>query len=233
MKKAAFKICYGHIALAAALLLLTTMSRAQNSRTAAPSSKIDFGFRVGLNYAKVSGSADSMQYQYKQGLMIAVFLNPHYKGIIGSRHEFLYSRQGFRYTDSKGHSGTMSNDYLMVPQMMTINITKFVQLQIGIFAGYLLRSQDSNDSSRTTSSDYSAYYLNLMNRIDYGAAGGIEIHPFKGLTLNARYNMGFAKMYKKQNSSAATPYNPSMYFMPYQNIDTKNAVVQFSVGYLF
>jgi hypothetical protein len=202
--------------------------------TMAMKSKSGFGFRVGLNYAKVSGSSDSVQYRYKPGLMVAVFLAPPSTGTIGFRSELLYSKQGFDYTNPNGVTGTVSNDYLMIPQMMTINITKFVQIQAGAFAGYLLNTKDSNQPKSTTDNDPSKAALDIMNRFDYGAAAGIEIHPVKGLILNARYNMGFAKLYKEQSDIAQT--TPSASFNPlakYENIDTKNAVIQLSVGYKF
>jgi len=199
------------------------------------SKKMGLGFRVGLNYAKVSGGADSIQYRYKPGLMISVFLAPPSTGIVGYRSELLYSKQGFDYTNPEGKTGSVSNDYLMLPQMMTLNITKYVQLQAGAFAGYLLHTKDSNQPKETgTTNDPSQTALDLMNRFDYGAAGGIEIHPFKGFILNARYNMGFAKLYKEQSDVAQTTPTPS--FNPlarYENIDTKNAVIQLSVGYRF
>jgi hypothetical protein len=166
--------------------------------------------------------------------MVAVFLAPPSTGTIGFRSELLYSKQGFDYTNPNGVTGTVSNDYLMIPQMMTINITKFVQLQAGAFAGYLLNTKDSNQPKSTTDNDPSKAALDLMNRFDYGAAGGIEIHPFKGLILNVRYNIGFAKLYKEQSDIAQT--TPSTSFNPlarYENIDTKNAVIQLSAGYRF
>src|SRR3569833_2850023 len=115
--------------------------------------------------------------------MVAVFLAPPSTGTIGFRSELLYSKQGFDYTNPNGVTGTVSNDYLMIPQKMTINITKFVQLQAGAFAVYLLNTKDSNIPKSTTDNDPSIAALDLMNRFDYGAAGGIEIHPFKGLIL--------------------------------------------------
>lgn len=199
------------------------------------STKMGLGFRVGLNYAKVSSSSDSFQYRYKPGLMVAIFLAPPSSGIIGYRTELLYSKQGFDYTDPQGKTGSVSNDYLMLPQMMTVNITKYVQLQAGAFAGYLLRTKDSNQPKEgSADNDPSQTAINLMNRFDYGAAGGIEIHPVKGLILNVRYNMGFAKLYKEQNDISQT--SPTTTFNPlsrYENIDTKNAVIQFSLGYRF
>lgn len=221
--------------LCIAFIFLSQNTSAQSTKIGMKSSsKSGFGFRVGLNYAKVSGSSDSIQYRYKPGLMIAVFLAPPSTGVIGYRSELLYSKQGFDYTDQNGNTGTASNDYLMIPQMMTVNLTKFVQLQAGAFAGYLLNTKDSNQPKTTTDTDPSKTMLDLMNRLDYGAAAGIEIHPFKGMILNARYNMGFAKLYKEQNDIAQT--TPASSFNPlakYENLDTKNAVIQLSVGYRF
>jgi len=221
--------------LLVACVFLTQKTSAQTMMTGKTgSSKSGFGFRVGLNYAKVSGGSDSIQYRYKPGLMVAVFLAPASTGLISYRSELLYSKQGFDYTDPSGKTGSVSNDYLMLPQMIALNITRFVQLQAGAFAGYLLHTKDSNQPKESSSTDPSQVALDLMNRFDYGAAAGIEIHPFKGLIVNARYNMGFAKLYKEQSDVAQT--DPTSSFNPlakFKNIDTKNAVIQLSVGYRF
>jgi hypothetical protein len=222
--------------LCIAFIFQSQTTSAQTTTGMKSSDKRGFGFRVGLNYAKVSGGSDSVQYHYKPGLMIAVFFAPPSTGVIGYKSELLYSKQGFDYTNPNGTTGTVSNDYLMIPQMMTINITKYVQLQAGAFAGYLLSSKDSNIPKTTTDNDPSKMMLDIMNRFDYGAAAGIEIHPFKGMILNARYNMGFAKLYKEQSDIAQTNPAPVPSFNPlakYENIDTKNAVIQLSVGYRF
>ena len=222
--------------LCIAFIFQSQTTSAQTTTGMKSSDKRGFGFRVGLNYAKVSGGSDSVQYHYKPGLMIAVFFAPPGTGVIGYKSELLYSKQGFDYTNPNGTNGTVSNDYLMIPQMMTINITKYVQLQAGAFAGYLLSSKDSNIPKTTTDNDPSKMMLDIMNRFDYGAAAGIEIHPFKGMILNARYNMGFAKLYKEQSDIAQTNPTPVPSFNPlakYENIDTKNAVIQLSVGYRF
>jgi len=220
----------------AAFVFISSETFGQSVSSKTVSKKLGIGFRVGLNYAKVSSGSDSVQYHYKPGLMIAVFLAPPSTGVIGYRSELLYSKQGFDYTNPNGTTGTVSNDYLMIPQMMTINITKYVQLQAGAFAGYLLSTKDSNIPKTTTDNDPSKMMLDLMNRFDYGAAAGIEIHPFKGLILNARYNMGFAKLYKEQSDITQTNPAPVPSFNPlakYENINTKNAVIQLSVGYRF
>ena len=221
--------------LCIAFIFLSEITSAQSTAMGVQSSnKSGFGFRVGLNYAKASSSSDSIQYRYKPGLMIAVFLAPPRTGTIGFKSELLYSKQGFDYSNPNGSKGTVTNDYLMIPQMITINLSKFVQLQAGAFAGYLLNTKDSNQPKTTTDNDPSKEMLDLMNRLDYGAAAGIEIHPFKGMILNARYNIGFAKLYKEQSDIAqTTPVNSFNPLAKYENLDTKNAVIQLSVGYRF
>jgi hypothetical protein len=234
MKKVYWQLSSLFLLTACVFLTFNTSAQTLNATAQTGSSRPGFGFRVGLNYAKVNGSNDSIQYRYKTGLMIAVFLAPQSAGAISYRSEMLYSKQGFDYTDPSGRTGTVSNDYLMLPQMIALNITEFVQLQAGAFAGYLLHSKDSNQPKESTTTDPSKAALDMMNRFDYGAAAGIEIHPFKGLILNARYNMGFAKLYKEQNDLLQN--DPSSSFnslAKFENIDTKNAVIQISVGYRF
>ena len=234
MKKV-FRKLFPLLFLLPASIFISQNTFGQTGASKTVSTKMGLGFRVGLNYAKVSSSSDSFQYRYKPRLMVAIFLAPPSSGIIGYRTELLYSKQGFDYTDPQGKTGSVSNDYLMLPQMMTVNITKYVQLQAGAFAGYLLSTKDSNQPKESsTDNDPSQKAINLMNRFDYGAAGGIEIHPIKGLILNIRYNMGFAKLYKEQSDIAQTSVTDS--FNPlsrFENMDTKNAVIQFSLGYQF
>lgn len=226
------KICNGLlyvVSLTAFILSIPLNSTGQiaTSRGTTVSSKIGLGFRIGMNLARVNGQTDSIQYDYKPGIMVSVFLSPNHKGILGYRSEILYSKQGFRYTDSKGNAGSVSNDYIMMPQMMTINITRYVQLQAGAFAGYLLRSK--NSEAQANNQEGNNIYIDLMNRLDYGAAAGIEIHPFKGLIINGRYNMGFSKLYKEETPNNFD--NLTGMIMPFSNIDTKNAVIQLSIGY--
>src|SRR5690242_1037093 len=93
--------------LCAAFIFLSQNTSAQSTAIGMKSSgKSGFGFRVGLNYAKVSGNSDSIQYRYKPGLMIAVFLAPPNTGVIGYRSELLYSKEGFDYTGPDGTTGT-------------------------------------------------------------------------------------------------------------------------------
>jgi hypothetical protein len=87
------------------------------------------------------------------------------------------------------------------------------------------------NSKATESNSNSNSYGSLMsyyNRFDYGVAGGLEIHPFKGLLIGARYNLSLGDLYK--NLATATPGSvPS--FIP--DVNVKNNVVNIYVGWHF
>ena len=66
--------------------------------------------------------------------------------------------------------------------------------------------------------------MNLFNRIDYGYAVGVEIHPVAGLIIGARYNVSLAKVYKDLQSLQKPSFTSE---------DAKNNVIQISVGWRF
>lgn len=141
---------------------------------------------------------------------------------MGYRSEIVFSRQGYSFDDAKNTS--VLNDYVYLPQLTTYNIGKAVQLQLGAQIGFLLNSKMSGakDSSVT----------GLMNRIDYGFAGGLEIRPFKGLMIGGRYNLGLGKLYKKYEQPATTPMPFPLPFDP-DKTNLKNGLIQLYLGYEF
>jgi Outer membrane protein beta-barrel domain len=113
---------------------------------------------------------------------------------------------------------------------MAINITKYLQLQLGAYSGYLLNAKKDSSSNQSAldSAGLGSYgsLLSSFNRFDYGATGGIEIHPIGGLLIGARYNLSLNSLYKQaftlQPGSASSP-----------TINPKNNVIQVFVGYRF
>jgi hypothetical protein len=193
--------------------------------------QLGIGLKAGLNFANVT-NASSINSSSQTGFVVGLFLAPNSKGVISSRTEIDYSRQGYNYGSST-NTGNVNLDYILIPQLMGINITKFVQLQIGAQMAFLINAKA--DSSTSTGSTGSSPYGKLMdyyNKFDYGFAGGIEIHPFKGLLIGARYNISLGNLYKDPSTlmtggSFTTP--PS--FIP--KVDVKNNVLQIFIGWKF
>jgi hypothetical protein len=184
------------------------------------------GLKAGLNFANVT-NASSINGSSQSGFHVGILISPSSKKIIGSRTELLYSRQGYDYKTST-NTGSVSLDYIMLPQFMTINITKFFQLQLGGQMAYLINAKA--DSTTSTGNATADKIMNYYNRFDYGFGGGIEIHPVAGLLIGARINISLSSLYK--DALTAPPSGtgtPS--FVP--KVDVKNNLVQISAGWIF
>jgi hypothetical protein len=181
------------------------------------------GLKGGINFANIT-KVSSINNTSNTGYAFGLFMAPKPRGLFGFQSEIDFSRQGYSF-DTNTNTGNVNLDYLLLPQLSTINITRFIQIQIGAQVAYLLNAKASE--SNTGSGNYDKL-VNYYNRFDYGLAGGLEIHPFKGLLVGGRYNLSLGNMYKNlQTSSPGTV--PS--FIP--SINVKNNVLNLYVGWHF
>jgi hypothetical protein len=188
--------------------------------------KPKFGIKAGYNIAKITGSTPNYSPDTKNGFMVAAFYSPSTRSGFGYRSELVFSRQGFGF-DEAGKMNSITSDYIYLPQFTTFGITKFVQLQVGGQIGYLLKS-----SKETTAEAKSQDITSFANRIDYGAAAGIEVYPFKGLILGGRYNFSLGDAYRQPATGNPIPIPNPLPFNP-SDVKGKNAVINFFIGYHF
>jgi hypothetical protein len=201
------------------VLVITISATAQ----IALSQKLGFGIKGGLNFANVT-NAESINSSSHTGFLAGVFLAPPSSGVIGFRSELMFSRQGFDF-ETNTNTGSVTLDYILLPQLSSINIGKVASILIGFQMAYLLTAKEKSDdtSGQNPVGDIMDYY----NRFDYGAAGGIEIFPFKGMLVGARMNISFGKLMKTPDTTTGTPTS----MIP--DVDLKNNVVQVYLGYRF
>jgi Outer membrane protein beta-barrel domain len=200
----------------------------KNKTEKKPRHSLGLGIKVGLNFTNIT-SASSISNSSETGYQVGLFLDPSSSSILSSRTELVYSHQGYNYSTGTT-TGTNYLNYIMLAQLMAINITHFVQIQIGSQIAYLLSAQaDSNKISTGNASADAA--LNYYNRIDFGFSGGVEVRPFMGVLVGARYNLSITNLYKIPDvNSTQTP--PS--FVPSSSdLNFKNNLVQVYVGYRF
>ena len=186
------------------------------------------GIKAGLNFANVS-KASSINNSSRSGFQVGLFLAPPSKKILSSRTELIFSRQGYNYKTAT-NTGNVNLDYIMLPQFMAINITKYFQIQIGAQMAVLLNAtaDSSNAGSSGSGSGSAKKIMDFYNRFDYGYGGGIEVHPVSGLLIGARVNISLGNLYKDMASGASSG-NPS--FIP--KVDVKNNVFQVFAGWKF
>jgi len=185
------------------------------------------GIKAGVNFANVTNASD-ISASNNTGFHGGIFLAPPSQGIMGFRSELIFSRQGYNFSTNT-NTGVVDLDYILLPQLMSINITKFFSIQLGAQMAFLINAKADTTTSSGTSNPYSGI-MDFYNKFDYGFAGGIEIHPFKGLLIGARYNISLGNLYKDPSSYEMSGSQPPS-FIP--TVDVKNNVFQLSVGWIF
>ena len=193
-----------------------------------PKHSLGIGIKAGLNFTNIT-SASSISNSSETGYQVGLFLDPSSSSILGSRTELLYSHQAYNYSTGTT-TGKNYLNYIMLAQLMAINITHFVQIQIGTQIAYLLSAKTDSTQQSTGNASADAL-LNYYNRIDFGFSGGLEVRPFMGILVGARYNLSLTNLYKlPDNNSSQQP--PS--FVPSSSdLNFKNNMVQIYVGYRF
>src|SRR5450432_3017727 len=89
-----------------------------------PSHKLGIGIKAGLNFSNIT-HASAINATSKTGFHAGILLDAG-GGILGSHTELLYSQQGYNYT-SNDSTVSKTHDYIVLAQMVRVNITKFVQ----------------------------------------------------------------------------------------------------------
>lgn len=175
--------------------------------------------KAGLNFANIS-DASGINANSRTGYMIGGYITRKPKKLLGFRSELILSRQGYDYKTNT-NTGTVNLDYLLLPQLITLNFGKKVQLHLGGQAAFLLNAKvdSSNGNGNGSLFDY-------FNRFDYGFAGGAEISPISGFFLGARINVSFNNVNKEAPLGGNWPN-----FIP--KVDVKNNVVQLYAGWRF
>ncbi|RYG30284.1 MAG: PorT family protein [Chitinophagaceae bacterium] len=212
------------ITIIACMCMLSLAALAQDK------AKKGFGLKAGLNFINVKNvrSISDANSTSKTGFMAGLYWAPPAAGVIGYRSELIYSRQGYDFKTTSA-TGTMMMDYVMLPQLMTVNISKYFQLQAGGQISLLVRAKaDSVSSSSAPATPKNA--MDYYNKLNYGAAGGVEIKPIAGLIIGGRYNAFFGSL-NEQVSSGTTPGLPA--FIPKDGKKLKNGLIQLYIGYQF
>ena len=178
------------------------------------SAQLRIAVKGGLNFANIT-NASSIKAGTHTGYMIGGYISPKPKKALGFRSEIILSRQGYDYKTNT-NSGNVNLDYLLLPELITLNFSRFVQLHLGLQAAFLLNANvDSTGSGSGSLFDY-------FKRFDYGVAGGLEIYPIMGLFIGGRLNVSF-------NDVSVGGNRPN--FIP--DVNAKNNVVQLYAGWRF
>ena len=204
------------------LSMVGCIAAAQKTKT----SSIGLGLKAGYNFAKVTG-ASSVNAANTNGFHFGAFYSPGSNKGFGYRTEIIYSKQGYDFAKANT-TGSVTLDYILLPQLTTVNITRFVQLQLGAQIAFLINAKADSAVNNGANNPYNKV-MDYYNKLDYGFAGGVEIHPVKGLLIGARLNISLANTNKEQSAGIGLPaYLPNA-----SGANLKNNVLQIFAGWKF
>ena len=183
-------------------------------------SQISIGIKTGLNFANVTNAA-GINANSRTGYMLGGYISPKPKKLLGFRSEIMLSRQGYDYK-TNGNSATVDLDYLLLPELITLNFTKKVEIHAGLQIAFLL-----NGNVDSTGGNNNNNLLDYFKRFDYGIAAGLQVSPISGLFVGARINVGLKNINEEQAIGAGSPPD----FFPREFV--KNNVVQIYAGWRF
>lgn len=176
---------------------------------------VNIGVKAGINFANLTNATGVNADNYT-GYMIGGYIAPKPKKFFGFRSEIILSRQGYDFKTNTD-TGSVTLDYLLLPQLITLNFTKRIQIHAGAQAAFLL-----NTGVDSTGNGSSGSLFNYLNRFDYGLVAGGEVSPIGGFFIGARINVSLNNVSKGESSPNFIP-----------GVNAKSNVIQVYAGWRF
>lgn len=215
-------------------ITLTLLGLVAISTSAVAQQEVKFGPKTGVNIANISGK-DAIDNNMLIGFHVGVFAEIRFNEKFAVQPEILYSAQGAKREGTRNVMGvnvttntTSKIDYINVPIMAKYYIAPSFAVEAGPYVGFLMsaktegtiNSMGENVSIESDDKDFS-------NSIDFGVGAGASFNLDNGFFIGARYNLGLSNVGKDNT------LNFGDVDINVEALDTKNAVIQVSVGYKF
>jgi hypothetical protein len=161
--------------------------------------------KVGLNIANFTDADDA---DARVGFVAGAELEYQASDIFSISAGALYSQQGCKGKEA-GVTLTQKLDYINVPIMANVYVAPGFAVKLGVQPGFKVNAEAEakNGSNRIAAGNSSEF-----NSVDFSIPVGVS-YEFSNVVLDARYNWGLTKTFK--------------------DLDNKNTVFQFTVGYKF
>ncbi len=195
--------------LSTLILLATVASHAQQAV-----GTVTLQPKVGINIASLTNTDGS---DPRIGLAAGAELEYQVSDIVSLSGGVLYSMQGVKEKDN-GVSATVKLDYINIPILANVYVTKGLAVKLGIQPGFMVNDKfkvasgsasgevSFEDAMKAAGTDAS------LKKFDFSIPVGLS-YEYKNVVLDARYNWGLTKVI--------------------DGVDTKNSVFQITLGYKF
>jgi hypothetical protein len=200
--------------ISASSFLLTTHGFAQNQNNSR------LGIKGGVNVTNLLTN-DAESSKIKLGLNGGVFLRIAITDLFSFQPELIYTMKGGKLEYNNFVIGTvkLSMNYIEVPLLAVINITKNINLQGGIYLASLSDVKVKNKGGNGSYNFEEALNKDNFKSFDYGLACGIG-GDFDKLSVGIRYDYGVRSIGNKKTFGGQT------YLFP----DARNSAFQVYIG---
>ncbi|GGG50226.1 porin family protein [Bizionia arctica] len=191
----------------------------------ADSKEIQFGVKGGVNLTKIIG--DDMgdvksRTSFNAGIVVEIPISDR----LSLQPEVFYSGQGFdvKEIDQDNIFDTDQNieyqlDYIQVPVLLKAYLVEGLSLEVGPQFGFKIHEefdfQPNSDDGDIEINDEDSY----VKDFDTSVAFGVSYKFDNGFFVNGRYNLGLTNIFEENTI--------------FENVDAKNSVWQFGVGFMF
>jgi opacity protein-like surface antigen len=192
------------------LFMLSTGIYAQDEATNKNDMSPSFGVKGGVNFATVTGDdfdSPDMRTSFHVGALVELPL----ADIFSLQVEAMYSGKGFdfEFEGPDGDDAEFQLDYIDVPVLAKVYITKGLSIEAGPQFSFLVNEEiDTNPNSNSGDLE-----LDDAESFDFGVAGGLTFQTEMGLFATGRYTLGLSDIYK--------------------DVDVHNSTFQIGLGYKF
>lgn len=205
-------------------VLVTTFSISQINAQSDDSS-IDIGVKAGVNFSTITGDdIDDLDSRtsFNAGLYLEIPLSERFS----FQPEVLYSGQGFtiRRIDQENAFDTDDNieyqlSYIQVPLLAKLYLVEGLSIEAGPQFGFKINEEIDTEPVSGGGDTVIDPDDSTIKNFDTSVALGAGYKFNNGFFLSARYTHGLTNIYKDDTI--------------FENVDAKNAVWQFGVGFAF
>ncbi|MFV8369893.1 porin family protein [Flavobacterium sp. LB2R40] len=189
------KILFASLAIG---LMAFTQVQAQDTST-------KFGIKGGVNFSNLY-TDDVDDNNVLTGFNIGFFAKLPLATNIAIQPEISYTGKGAELVYNNALvSGTaqFKLDYIEVPLLLVINVSKNFNIHAGPYAAYLVSGKTTNKSDSGSYNFEDNINVDDFNRFDAGLAGGIGL-DLEPVSFGVRYNYGLTKIGKNDSSNNFT-----------------------------
>ena len=167
--------------------------------------------KVGVSIANLTELKDT---DPRVGVVAGVEGEYQASDIISVSAGVLYSMQGYKYEYNSGiqnYKSTNKLDYINVPIMANVYVTKGLAVKLGVQPGFNVSSSNKQEVNTFAGSGSSTFDVKAKS-VDFSFPVGLS-YEYNNFQLDARYNWGLTKAF--------------------ENGKAKNSVFQITLGYKF